>query len=93
LTFADVSYHPGATRADLSTGRLEDILAPPRNHDRRAAAGELGGGCLAEVRASSRDERDAAAEKVVGEDARGLRLYSPMTLITSRFDRWPSNSQ
>ena len=85
--FANISRHRGADLADLLSRCLEHVLTPTGDHDCRAAPGELGGGGLAEVRPPARDERDLARKEIVGEDSRRVRLYSPMTLMTSRFDR------
>ncbi len=93
LTFADISCYPRTTLAQLTAGCLEEILTPTRDNDCGTAPGEFGGCRLAQIRTPAGDECDFAAEEVVGEDARGVRRYSPMTLITSRLDRWPSNSQ
>ena len=84
---ADVSRHPRAALADLRRRRFEHIPAPAGDHDRRAAADELGGGRLAEVGPAAGDDRDPTLERAVGEDARGRHRYSPSTLITSRFGR------
>ncbi len=51
---ADVRRHPGAALADLGRRLLEHFGAPAGDHDRGAAARELGGGRLAEVGARRR---------------------------------------
>ena len=48
---------------------------------------------LAEIRAAAGDDCNLACERAVGEYARGLHAYSPITLITRRLRRPPSNSQ
>ena len=68
LAFANVSCHPRAALAHLTAGCVKDVLTPTREHDRRAAPGEFGGGRLAQIRAPAGDERDFASEEVVGED-------------------------
>ena len=66
-------------------GLLEHLLAPADDHDGGAAARELSGRRLAEVRAPAGNEGDPSRERSVGEHPRGLHAYSPITLITSRF--------
>ena len=80
-----------STRPISAAASREHLLAPAGDHHLGAAAGELGGGRLAEVRPAAGDERHRSPR------ARRARTaptgYSPSTLITRRFGRPPSNSQ
>jgi hypothetical protein len=89
----DVAGDPRAAAADLRRGLLEHILPSADDRDRCAAARQLTRRGLAEVGAAAGDDCDRVRERSVLEHPRGLHGYSPITLITSRFARWPSNSQ
>jgi hypothetical protein len=92
-SFADVPAGVSAAFTDLGDGVRQDLLAATGDHDRRAAAGQLGRGRLAQVRTPAGDQRDPAVEGVGCENLGRLQRYSPNTLITSRLGRPPSNSQ
>ncbi len=90
---ADVRHGHMAATADLLGGAAQDVLAPAHDHHLGSAARQLRRRGLAEVRAATGDECDLAGERAVGEHARGALHYSPITLITRRLGRPPSNSQ
>ena len=91
--YPDVARDHRAALSDLRRGLLEDLLTPTRNHDPGAAAHQFSGGRLTEVGAAAGDQHDPAGQRAGREHARRFQRYSPITLITSRFGRRPSNSQ
>jgi hypothetical protein len=89
----DVTGDPRATLPQLRGRSLEHLRSAPCDHHVSAAARQLGRRRLAEIGAAAGDDRDPSFERAVDEDARRFHGYSPSTLITSRLDRRPSNSQ
>ena len=67
---ADVARDPVRGGADLRDRALQHLLAATGDHDRRAAAGQLQRGRLAQTGAPTGHERDPAVQQAGREDLR-----------------------